>query len=344
MQKITLGLLCSCLGIFAPSANAHHGFSAHFDPDKLVRIEGTVRRFDFINPHGRLVIESITATGEIVTYKCELQARTQLLRHGADETLFTVGESIVVMGFESRVDPFRCEFAVGYFADGSSFEMRTVDKARSQFADNQPAVLAAGEERTIFGVWIRPGMYGDDSGRGPSSGGDSITDAGKAAVAAFDPITGHPAIHCKAGSPVREWGPPGLATSISKDDKQVIIYHESMDETRTVHLDIEDHPTDFPRSDMGHSIGHFEGDALIIETAAFAEGVLVGSTLNSAQMTLHERLSIREETGRLLIEWTMVDPLYYSAPLTGSQELHSTDQKIIRYDCDPKTASTYEQD
>ena len=342
MQKITIVILCLSLNVFVPGASAHHGFSLHFDPDKLVRIEGTVKRFNFINPHGQLFIETVNDADETVTYICELQARTQLIRHGADKTLFTVGETIVVMGFESRVDPLRCEFAVSYFADGSSFEMRTVEQGRSQFANNQPAVLAPGEQRSIFGTWIRPGMYGDDSGRGPRSGNDSITVAGKTAVAAFDPVTGHPAIQCRAGSPVREWGPPGLATSIRKEDKQVIIYHESMDITRTVHLDTTEHPADFPPSDMGHSIGYFVDDALIIETAAFAKGVLVGSTLNSAQMTLRERLSIREETGRLRIEWTMFDPLYFSEPLTGSQELHSTNQEIIRYNCDPDSAITYD--
>jgi hypothetical protein len=342
MRNTIIRILVLGLCTFAAQAGAHHGFSLHFDPDKLIRIEGTVQRFDFRNPHGQLFIETVNATGETITYICELQARTQLIRHGADETLFTVGESIVVMGFESRVDPLRCEFAVSYFADGSSFEMRSVDQGRSQFARNQSAVLAPGEEQTIFGIWIRPGMYGDDSGRGPRSGGDSITAAGKAAVAAFDPVTGHPAIQCRAGSPVREWGPPGLATSISKDDNKVIIYHESMDVIRTVHLDTTEHPADFPPSDIGHSIGYFEDDALIIETAAFAKGVLVGSTLNSAQMTLHERLSIREETGRLLIEWAMLDPLYYSEPLTGSQELHSTNQEIIRYNCDPDPALAYQ--
>jgi hypothetical protein len=342
MQKMTLGILCLCLNFFAQNANAHHGFSAHFDPDKLIRIEGTVKRFDFINPHGKLYIEATAAGGETIVYNCDLQARSQLIRKGADETLFTVGESIVVMAFEARLDPLHCEFAVGYFADGSSFEMRTVDLARSKFGENQPALLAPGEERTIFGTWIRPGMYGDNSGRGPRSGDDSITAAGMAAVAAFDPITGHPAIQCQPGSPVGQWQPPALATSIRKENKQVIIYHESMDVTRTVHLDVTAHPADFPLSDMGHSIGHFEGDVLIIETAAFAAGVLVGSTLNSAQMTLSERLSINSDTGRLLIEWTMLDPLYFSEPLTGSQQLHSTSHELIRYGCEPELVLTYE--
>ena len=342
MPRTFIRILTLSLCAIASQASAHHGFSAHFDPDKLIRIEGTVKRFDFINPHGHLFVEVVNDAGETLVYNCDLQARSQLLRKGADETLFTVGESIVVMAFEARRDPLHCEFAIAYFADGSSFEMRTVDQARSQFADNQPALLAPGEERTLFGTWIRPGMYGDNSGRGPLTGLDSITAAGETAVAAFDPATGHPAIQCQPGSPVGQWQPPGLATAISRKDDQVIIYHESMDVTRTVHLDTTEHPANFVANDMGHSIGFFEDDALIIETTGFAEGVLVGSILNSAQMTMRERLSIVEETGRLLIEWTMFEPLYYSGPVTGSQTLHSTDQMIIRYNCNPDSATAYE--
>ena len=33
----------------ASSATAHHGFAAHFDPNRLIRIEGTIKQFDFIN-------------------------------------------------------------------------------------------------------------------------------------------------------------------------------------------------------------------------------------------------------------------------------------------------------
>jgi len=40
-------------------AAAHHGFAAHFYPDRVVRIEGRVSRFDFINPHGFLYIDAV---------------------------------------------------------------------------------------------------------------------------------------------------------------------------------------------------------------------------------------------------------------------------------------------
>ena len=342
LQTIAVGL---ALTLVAPLCCAHHGFAAHFDPDQLIRIEGAVKQFDFINPHGFLHIDSVNDAGEPVVYVCDLQARTHLARRGVDETLFTVGDPIRVDGFQARRDPLGCEFGTGYFADGSSFTMRSTDEARTQFAENLAPPLALGSSRSVFGDWIRPGMFGDASGRGRrvSGGVDSITAAGQAASDAFDPITENPAVHCQAGSPVNNWGPPGLATTIRQVNSEISIHQESMDVTRTVHMNLSEHPADIEPSDMGHSIGRWEDGVLIIHTEKFAAGVLTESTLHTDQMTLEERLSITPDRGRLLISWIANDPEYYAEPLTGSQELQPTSQDIIRYECIPGAPSGYPQ-
>ncbi len=94
---------------------------------------------------------------------------------------------------------------------------------------------------------------------------------------------------------------------------------------------------------LGHSIGRFEDETLVIDTAVFTDGVLFGSTLHSDQMTMVERLSVQEDTGDLLVSWTTNDPNYYSEPLTGSQRLQSTSQKIIQYDCVPGSPMSDQQ-
>ena len=113
--------------------------------------------------------------------------------------------------------------------------------------------------------------------------------------------------------------------------------------TRTVHMNLPEHPADIELSDMGHSIGRWEDGVLIIHTEKFAAGVLTGSTLHTDQMTLEERLSITQDKGRLLISWIVSDPEYYAEPLTGSQELQPTSQDIIRYECIPGAPLGYEQ-
>jgi hypothetical protein len=317
------------------SSNAHHGFAAHFHSDRVLRLEGTVKQFDFINPHGYLYLETTDDSGKSVVYVCDLQARTQLLRRGADDTLFTVGETITAEVFPAKRDPYRCEFGTAHFADGSAFVMRSTGQARTQFASNKRITLKAEASRSLFGTWIRPGMHGDANGRGQRTGLDSITAEGIKARDAFDPLTEDHTIHCQSGSPIDNWGPPGLATSIRLENDKVYIYHESMDITRTIHLNLTEHPDAIEASDMGHSIGLRENNSLVIHTAGFKAGVLVASILHSAQMTLEERLTIIEETGDLLVSWAANDPVYYSEVLTGSQRLQSTEKKLIKYDCIP---------
>lgn len=333
MNKLPAALAGLISLVISPVASTHHGFPAHFDPDRLIRIEGTVKQFELINPHGFLYIESVDDAGEPVVYVCELPGLIQLARRGVDQTLFTVGETIVVEGFPARRDPYGCEFGTGYFADGSTYTIRSTDDAQGQFAENREIPFTPGSSRSIFGTWIRAGL----SGSGPRTGEDSITRAGMAARDTFDPIADNPVVHCEAISPVENWSPPDLAASIRQVGNEILIYQESYDVTRTVHMNMDAHPADIEPSNMGHSIGRFEDGTLIIETAGVSAGVLSmsGPTLHTDQMTTVERLSIQEDTGRLLISWVVNEPIYYSEPLTGSQVLQSTDQEIIRYDCIP---------
>jgi hypothetical protein len=340
--QFTFGL--AFLALVPIVAVAHHGFAAHFDNNTVIKIEGTVKQFDFVNPHSVLYIDSVNDDGEPVVYVCDLQAKTQLVRRGADETLFTVGDPIVVDGFPARRDPLGCEYGVGHLADGSTFTMRSTDQARTQFAENTRIPLVAGENRSIFGTWLRPGMGGDAGGREGvrRAGEESITAVGQAAVDAFDPIVDNPVIRCEPGSPVRSWTPPGLASSVRQEGDNIIIYHESMDVTRIVHMNMTEHPADIESSDLGHSIGHFEDNVLVIDTAVFNAGVLSGSTLHTDQMTMQERLSIKEDTGDLLITWTVNEPVYYSEPIIGGQSLQSTTKEIIPYECVPGGPISYQ--
>ena len=315
----------------ASQVDAHHGFTAHFDPENIIRIEGTLKEFRFINPHSYIRIDTFDASGTPIVYTCDLQAKTQLIRRGVDERLFTVGEPIVVEGFQARRDPLGCEFGVGHFADGSSFTMRSLDRASTLFASD---IEVTPENTTIFGNWIRAGMTGDASGRGQSSGYDSITEAALAVSADFDPIVDNPKVHCQPGSPVLLWGAPGLATSITQVGADIHIYHENMDTTRIIHMNRTEIPAGIEATDIGYSLGRLEGETLVIDSSNFAAGVLNGSNPNSDQMTVQERITTLDN-GRLNISWIVTDPLFYSEQITGSQTLQPIDQEIIPYECVP---------
>lgn len=331
MPTVTQRVIGLSLVLFTSLANAHHGFAAHYDPEKIIRIKGTVKQFDFVNPHAVLYIEGTNESDEAVVYVCALQARTQLVRRGADETLFTVGESITVEGFAARRDPLGCEFGTGQFEDGSIFTMRS-RVGETIFAENRAPPSPAGATGSVFGNWIRPTLSGG-GGMGRSTGQDSITPTGERARAAYDPIRDNPVVRCDPTSPVRNWGAPGLVTSIRQVNSQIFIYHETMDVTRTIHMNLREHPADVEPSSLGHSIGRFENDSLIIDSGDFKAGVIFGSDLHTADMTMTERLTVNPDTGDLGVAWSIYDEAYYSEPLTGAQNLASTDQRVARYEC-----------
>lgn len=57
--------------------------------------------------------------------------------------------------------------------------------------------------------------------------------------------------------------------------------------------------------------------------------------LHSDQLALTETRSIDSASDELLLEWTMEDPAYFTAPFSGSQRLVRSDLKLQRYNCVP---------
>ena len=98
-----------------------------------------------------------------------------------------------------------------------------------------------------------------------------LTEAGKRASAAFDPIKDDPAINCDPGSPVRFWINVNEPFEIKREADRVVVDHRFMDSRRVVHLDTAA-PADAPRGTMGYSTGRFEGDALVVTTDHFVAG------------------------------------------------------------------------
>ena len=151
-----------------------------------------------------------------------------------------------------------------------------------------------------------------------------LTPAGEKAVAAYDPFKDDPTFRCDPVAIRRVWGAPGTPLEIVRDGGDVVLHHEWMDVRRVVHMNMKDHPKDGPRSSLGHSIGHFEGDTLVIETANYSAGVLnqyveqpgqpTKGLLHSAALTSVERLHLDAARQRLVVEIDLADPEFFTQP------------------------------
>ena len=63
-----------------------------------------------------------------------------------------------------------------------------------------------------------------------------LTEAGKRASAAFDPIEDDPAINCDPGGPVRFWINVNEPFEIKREQSRVVVDHRFMDSQRVMHL------------------------------------------------------------------------------------------------------------
>ena len=95
----------------------------------------------------------------------------------------------------------------------------------------------------------------------------------------------------------------------------VMLFEDDIPSHRTVYLDGRGHPKDPNPSWMGHSIGHWEGDTLVIDTVGFNDKTWLDNLGHRHTEMLHvvERLR-RPDLGHLEIEFTIEDPGAYAKP------------------------------
>jgi hypothetical protein len=130
MKTILSGLaLTLAVTAVAAPASAHHSF-AMFDRDKTVVIDGTVKEFQFTNPHSWLEIDVPTATGK-AHWSLEMNNLVGLRRVGWRAKTLKPGDKVKV-----TMHPMR---------DGSaSGQLLTVTLPNGSFFDGQGIRPATG--------------------------------------------------------------------------------------------------------------------------------------------------------------------------------------------------------
>jgi hypothetical protein len=131
-------------------------------------------------------------------------------------------------------------------------------------------------------------------------------------------------------------GPPMLPVlynnhyQIQQTKDAVVIVVEMVHDARIVRLADPRHPPADVRTWMGDSIGHWEGDTLVVETTNLRrEEGLRGPTDNMKTIERFTRVSPQQ----ILYQFEVVDPSAFSAPVKGEEALNFTKDKIYEYAC-----------
>jgi hypothetical protein len=130
-------------------------------------------------------------------------------------------------------------------------------------------------------------------------------------------------------------GPPMLPSlynnylRVVQTATHVMILNEMVHDVRTVRIDSEHDPADI-RKWLGDSIGHWDGDTLVVETRNFRPQTgLYGGDEN---LHVTERFR-RTPEGNLHYHFRVEDPTAWTAPWAGEYEWQAKDSRVFEYAC-----------
>ena len=144
----------------------------------------------------------------------------------------------------------------------------------------------------------------------------------------------HPHLRClPGGAPINGGSSPFIAKFVHKTDLLIILL-EDYPGFRQVFIDGRNHPEDPNPSWMGHSIGHWEGDTLVVDTVGFNDRGWMGLYPRTEGLHMVERYS-RDEYGVVQLSYSVDDPTIYKKPWIRNLPLHLAPQEeLIEYVCE----------
>jgi hypothetical protein len=317
--------MATAICIFAP-ARAHHSQAA-FDTTREITIEGVVHRLDWKNPHIYLIVETKNPDGSTRLQQVEGLAVTQSLVVGLDRAALKAGTHVLV-----RINPNR---------NGGGRTVRGLDVVTTANGKVHPfyrqaaAPPALKPARSLAGKWA-PSLAETGKVFGAARGSWKLTAAGSAGTLVgaceVEPIPFLTAIN-----ELRE---------IQVSANRVLFRFDNSgdDAVREVQLNQKQHPAGIKPSLFGHSIGHWEGQTLVIDTVGYMphpSGVFTGIPSGVRKHTV-ERLTLMPDGLQLRYEVTMEDPDYLAAPASFSMLWdHRPDLAFAKVPCDKEVSDRY---
>jgi hypothetical protein len=313
-------------------AVAHHS-PASFDQTAFVVIEGTVTEFKWGNPHVYLAVETRSAGGERFVQQVEAGPASQLSPRGVTRDLLRPGDAVTVRANPNRRGPRSVVLGV---------ELTTADGSRFPLHARALRALGTSEEvaTSIEGTWV-PQPEGflrlaaemrdwpmTERARDVSAGDRSDL---RAVQAACTPP-----------------GPPVLMANsvpiIVSAEGDTVTFQIDWSQARRVIRMRAEHAVNPEPALLGHSIGRWDGTALIVDTIGFsahAEGMGLSFPSSAAKHTV-ERFSLSDDGKQLNYEITVDDSTYLTESVTYRTRWdHRPGQAASDAPCDPSVARRF---
>jgi hypothetical protein len=322
------------------SAGAHHSYS-EYDDAKSVEVEGKLVGVGWQNPHARILIESVDASGARVTWDVESAGLNNFRRMNVPLEIFEVGDTVKVAGWPSKRSNVRMYGTNLLADDGRELVMWRYSKplwsTRALGYGSDFSLFEAGTasaSATLFRTWVSDL---DDPDANPASlfAGLTwpLTDSAREVAAKFNPITDTTTEGCTPkGMPaiIRQ---PFPIEFVDRGDT-IELKMEEYDTRRIIHMGATAN-VDAPRTPLGYSVGRWDGDTLVVETTRLSEPYLnaTGAPMSSAAK-LVERFAPSPDGSRLNYTIVITDPESLTAPVEAKRSwVWRPDEKVMPFNC-----------
>ena len=340
MRLVYASFVAAAAVLVSTTAIAHHG-AAGYDFSKALTLDGKIIKVEWKNPHVYFTIESTGGDGKPRQLQIEAASLSTVLAFGLRREMLAPGSHVKVMAFGRLRDP-----------DGANYKGVTVTLPDGSvyFLENTPGpqpVRAAIAAQAIGGKWLPASsasfgeyMVAEAKASGAAMAGDPA--AGAKAQAAVDQA-GSANVSCAnlarnvtipfATSALYvlrtlEVGTRNVRMSIDADG---FVMKRDVDLSRTAHPEYE------APALLGHSIGHWEGPALVIDTTGFSPGRGQG-----ARKHMVERLVLTDDRTQLRYDVTVEDTDTYPTPFHYSMLWnHRPDLAMSGAACDDASARKF---
>ena len=115
---MTIRKMAGILSLATAGAFAHHSFTAEFDNNKPIKLQGKVKEMKWSNPHGWIYLDVTAANGKVETWALETGAANSLIRRGWKKEDLPAGTVLKVDGWQARNGSNTANISSITFEDG----------------------------------------------------------------------------------------------------------------------------------------------------------------------------------------------------------------------------------
>lgn len=325
MKYYLISFLLSFL-LIAP-ASAHHNWSALYDVNGDIEVEGVVSKIVWRNPHVVMYFTVDEGTPNEKTYSTASNSVAALARMNVSKEMVAVGTKVRVAGYPSRTkdDDFFMNHLLLVDDDREIVFLRT---AEARWPDESSRIGDANyahglnpqediSERptSVFAVWTTifgaEGSHRALKGPGPDFKINYIETRGSA--------------DCLSKEVWSEMGAPYPMQLVDNKDGTITIHQEQNDTIRPVIMDVEHDDPGTVKNNIGYATGRFEGDTLLVTTSF--EG-------SNSPIQMFETFALSEDRNHLNYTQRLVNTeTNQESPVTKKWWEFQPNSYVQPYDC-----------